>query len=335
MKSRVLLIGLLLTVLGCGSQEPAGSGSGAASARPTRGASATLPTTSTASPSRGQHLVVRRLPWRLPAPVAREAVVSQGGSLVVAGGLVAGDQSTAASYRVDVSTGAIQRLPNLVVAVHDTAGVAVNGRQVVLGGGNASEQAVVQVRGAAGWSVGGHLPQPRSDLSAFSVDGRLLVLGGYDARSPAVPSIVSSPDGASWTTIGTLPVPVRYAAGVVSGRAVWLFGGEVAGAEQDAVQRIDVTTGRARVVAHLPSPVGHASAIALGNRILLVGGRSSTTSITRQMWWFDPATRRFTSAGRLPVPLADSAVAVNGGAAYLVGGESPALSDRVLLVRVS
>lgn len=132
--------------------------------------------------------------------------------------------------------------------------------------------------------------------------------------------------------IGSLPVPVRYAAGVVQGGAVWLFGGERSGVQQTAVQRIDPVTGSARVAAHLPRPLGHASAIALGRRILLLGGRTGPTSMTSQMWCFDPATHHFTRAGKLPVPLADAAVGVVSGVAYVVGGESPEVTDRVLSV---
>jgi len=48
------------------------------------------------------------------------------------------------------------------------------------------------------------------------------------------------------------------------------------------------------------------------------------------MWWFDPATTTMHRAGALPTPLADSAVVAAGNAAYLVGGETPNLSNKVL-----
>lgn len=319
----VLGVAALALVAGCGSGLPA--------AKVTSSASSS--TSASAPPAAAQkRLVVSTLPWRLPTPLGREAVVSVGGRLVVAGGLVAGDQSTATAYRLDPATGHVQPLRSLPVPVHDTAGVLLSGRPVVIGGGNASEQDVVQVRRPGGWTVTGHLPQARSDLSAFTVGGRALVLGGYDAVTPAVPSVLASGDGVSWQVIGTLPVPVRYAAGVVHGGSVWLFGGERSGVEQTAVQRLDPATGRSAVVAHLPGPLGHASAISLGHRILLVGGRTSARGMTSRMWWFDPGTHRFTPAGELPVPLADSAVGVVGGVAYLVGGESPSVTDRVVSV---
>jgi hypothetical protein len=65
--------------------------------------------------------------------------------------------------------------------------------------------------------------------------------------------------------------------------------------------------------------------------VLLVGGRTSADRLTDRMWWVRPGHVR--PAGRLPTPLADSAVATDGPrSAYLVGGETPATSDRVLRV---
>jgi hypothetical protein len=319
-----LAVLVLVLVAGCGS-----SGTTAPKPRtPGTAASAASPS----DPAAPKRLVVRTMSWRLPTPLAREAVVSVHGRIVVAGGLVTGDESTAVAYRIDPGTGRVQPLRSMPVPVHDTAGVLLGNRPVVVGGGNATEQDVVQVRRPGGWSVAGRIPQARSDLTAVTIGDRALVLGGYDARTPAVPSILSSRDGVHWSTIGALQVPVRYAAGVVSGGAVWAFGGERAGVEQRVVQRIDPATGRASVVAHLPHPLGHASAIALGRRILLVGGRVDANTPTDRMWWFDPTSHRFAHAGRLPMPLADSAVAVDGTEVYLVGGESPSVSDRVLRV---
>jgi N-acetylneuraminic acid mutarotase len=68
----------------------------------------------------------------------------------------------------------------------------------------------------------------------------------------------------------------------------------------------------------------------LGRRILLAGGRTTATTLTGRMWWFDPATSRFRRAGRLPHHLADSAVVQGHGRAWLVGGETPTYSTRVL-----
>jgi N-acetylneuraminic acid mutarotase len=262
--------------------------------------------------------------------VAREAVLGDSGLVTVAGGLVAGNASTASAYTLDLRTGRTRTLPDLAVPVHDTAGAIGARQRLVVGGGSSSEQDVVQRWSRGRWSVVGHLPQARSDLSAVVVAGRVVVLGGYQGSSPAVAGIVSSGDGVAWRRIGTLAVPVRYAATAVTGGKIWLFGGEVNHAMQSSVQRVDPVSGKARVVALLPGALGHAVAVNLGGRILLVGGRTSSTALTRRMWWFDPATLETSHAGRLPVPLADSAAVTRGSSAYLIGGETPSVSDRVL-----
>jgi N-acetylneuraminic acid mutarotase len=267
----------------------------------------------------------------MPQPLAREAVSgADPWHAVVAGGLVSGDTSTRATYRLDLRSGRGTRLPDLPTAVHDTAGSLASGHALVIGGGNATEQSVVQARRAHGWRVIGHLPSPRSDLAAASSHGITYLVGGYDGAAPAMADVLRSRNGRRWTTVAELPVPVRYAATVLMGTSLWVFGGEVSGGMVKVVQRIDLRTGRASVAGHLPMPLGHSVAVRLGSRVLLAGGRTTSGKITSRMWWFRPDTARFTAAGRLPTPLADSAVVGGGSTAFLVGGERPAFSDRVL-----
>lgn len=292
----------------------------------------TPPHSTAPRPSSTGRVDVQVLSWRLPEPVGREAAMPTARGLVVAGGLVSGDQSTSEAYRVDLRNGHAAMLADLPVPVHDVGGAVVMGRPEVIGGGNTTEQGVVQsTQVGGGWRVRGHLPSPRSDLAAVTVGDRVLVVGGYDGTTPALADVLVSTRGGAFRVFGRLRVAVRYPAVALGDGALWVFGGERSGVEVDSVQRVDLRTGRVRIAGHLPRPLGHASAVALGGRILLMGGRTSATSLTASMWWFDPSsTTPLHRAGSLPTPLADSAVAVVGGAAYLVGGETPVLSDRVL-----
>lgn len=204
-----------------------------------------------------RHLVIRTMAWRLPGPIAREAVSGTGGTTVtVAGGLLPGDGSTDAAYSLDLVTGRTLLLPRLAVPVHDTAGWRLGHAPVVIGGGNAAEQDAVQVLHRSRWRVAGRLPGARSDLVVVDADGQAWVLGGYDGRRAAESAILRSGDGVHWRSVGQLPVPVRYPAVAVVRGAILLFGGEANHVMQDAVQRIDLATGRARVVAHLPHGLG-------------------------------------------------------------------------------
>jgi N-acetylneuraminic acid mutarotase len=259
-------------------------------------------------------------------------------AVVVAGGLVAGDASTSSAFRLDVVRGRARRVASLAVPVHDTAGtLSATGDVLVVGGGNATEQGVVQRfdPGADRWSVVGHLPRPRSDLTVVRNGGTLLTVGGYDGVRPAEPTVLASRYGESWTTRARLVDPVRYPATAVLDGTVWVFGGERSGRQVDTVQRLGLRSGRASLAGHLPTPLGHATAVAVGTRVLLVGGRLGNGRVTERCWWFNPATGRFSTAGRLPWPLADTAAVTVGADTYLLGGETPTLTDRVVRLHVT
>lgn len=278
-------------------------------------------------------MVATALKWRLPQPLGREVVVPAGHGAVVAGGLIAGNGSTPASYRLDLSTGRVAAGPNLHVAVHDAAGGRLRGRPVVVGGGGATEQAAVQRLDPTGrWRVIGRLPGPRADLVTVTVGNRLVVMGGYDGvTSPA--AVLMTTDGRRFSTVARLPVPVRYPAVVADRGVIWVFGGEHDGRLVKVVQRIDLKSRRASVVGRLPRPLGHAAAMMLAGQVLIAGGRTSADAVTSQMWWWVPGDRAFRPAGALPYPVADAGVLSTAGGAYLIGGETPRLTDRV--VRVS
>jgi hypothetical protein len=50
------------------------------------------------------------------------------------------------------------------------------------------------------------------------------------------------------------------------------------------------------------------------------------------MLWFDPESKRFSRAGRLPYPVADAGLLTTGSTAYLMGGETPNFTDRVMRI---
>ncbi|MGA8248680.1 MAG: kelch repeat-containing protein, partial [Nocardioides sp.] len=254
-------------------------------------------------------------------------------SVLLAGGLISGDLSTDHVFRISPTAGRVRSAEPLAVSVHDTAGGVVGGLPTVVGGGNATEQSVVQTFDGHAWSVAGHLPTTRSDLSVVGWRGRSFVVGGYDGTH--VPTeILGLLPGGSTRGVGHLVTGVRYAATARAGHTAYVFGGEVLGRELDAVQAVDLRTGRTRVVARLPVPVGHAMAATVGSRILLMGGRVTPDRQTDAMWWFDPASDRLTRAGTLPHPLSDAGIASYGHRVWLLGGEDPTVTDEVVTVTV-
>jgi len=260
--------------------------------------------------------------------------MAYGGQLIVAGGLQPGDVTTGRVWRIDPGTGKAHRLPDLAAPVHDVAGGVVAGRPTLVGGGSATSLSVVQRQAAAGtWKVAAHLPTARSDVSAVVVPGGLVAVGGYDGvHMPR--AVLRTSDGRHFHAIARLPHGVRYAGVALLDGQLWVLGGEASGQELREVWRVDLSSGQVTAVGRLPGPLGHEAVIPVDGRLLVLGGRTTSSTMTNRMWWFTPATRTWRKAGRLPYPLADAPTAQLGGVTYLVGGETPHFTRRVLRVTV-
>src|SRR5665213_2855555 len=76
----------------------------------------------------------------LPAPRSRPAIVTDGGSLLILGGLVGGTPGTSTSsvLRFDPAADAVAPAGNLAVVTHDAAAASTAGGTLVFGGGEAT-----------------------------------------------------------------------------------------------------------------------------------------------------------------------------------------------------
>jgi hypothetical protein len=273
-------------------------------------------------------------PWHLPAPMSREVVLADGGSLLVSGGLRADGVSSAAVFLVDPATGGSRHVTNLASATHDAGGAVLSGRDVVFGGGSAMSVGTVQAftPGAAGRVIG-HLPQPRSDLVSVTVRGVAYIAGGYDGLTMAR-TVLATTDGRTFSPVADLPVPVRYPAIAAAGNVLWLFGGERGGAPVNVIQRVDVSAHRAKVAGHLPAALGEATAVVLDGHIYIAGGLTGGGRASARVLGFDPATVTAHQVATLPAAVADAGGAVLGGTGYLLGGETPAATAMVTQLRL-
>lgn len=320
----LLAVTSLLVVSACAGGAPRG-----ASRPPTRGYGDNGGARATASGAAVRFSAVR-MRWRLPVGISREVVVPDGRHLLVAGGLTAGQVSAAGVFLLNPGTGSLTTYGTLADGVHDAAGAMVAGALEIFGGGSSASSSRVQrvAPGVAG-TIAGHLPTARSDLVAARMGGQTYLLGGYDGRS-LLPQVLATSDGQHLRTVASLPVPVRYPAVAALEGKVYLFGGETAsGRATSAVQEVDPSSGRARVVGHLPLPVVAASGFALGGALYVAGGRIGN-AVTSQVWRFAPGTDHVSRAGRLPYGVSNAGTAVLDGRAYLVGGETPAVVGTVI-----
>jgi hypothetical protein len=287
----------------------------------------------------------------LPGAIAARGgpLQAQGPALTIAGGLTAGSATTGAVTLLNPVTGQTLQAGRLTVPTHDAAGAVLGSRPFVFGGGSAASTAAVQSgqtgqssqsgqRGPA-WTAPGRLPGLRSDLSAVTVAGKAYLVGGYDGASYN-PAVLATADGRSFSVAARLPVPVRYPAVAALGSQIWVFGGQTPGGITGAIQRIDLSTGKAAVAGRLPAPLTAAAGFTLGGRIYIAGGQTApatgrsglasptaTLTTSGQVLEYEPSAQPGTPgvtdvAGQLPVPVSNASAAVTGGAAYLIGGEN-------------
>lgn len=248
--------------------------------------------------------------------------------MLLLGGLVTGDVSTADVVAVQPDQGSSLIVGALAAAVHDAAGAVLGGRALVFGGGTAASVATVQAWTSGTGTVLGQLPEPRSDVAAATVGSTAYVLGGYTG-SALVPTVLSTGDGVTFHDAGTLAQPARYPAVTALAGKIWVIGGLLSASEANAsgqtndIQRFDPATGRTTVVGHLPVPLSDASAFVLDGGIYVAGGRSGSQPQST-IYRIAPATAAVSAAGSLPGPRSDAGVVSDGVRAWLLGGE---LSD--------
>ena len=271
----------------------------------------------------------------LPVALSREVALADGDRVVLLGGLGSAGTSTAGVFRIDPVTGSSVKLGGLAKATHDSAGAVIDNAFVVFGGGEQQTIDTVQaITPGAPAKVIGHLPQPRSDLVTAAIEGHVYVLGGFDGTH-TIADVLDTTDGVHFSVLTRLPTPVRYGAVAVTGHHIWLFGGEAGSTDTDQIQEVDVDARTARVVGHLPERLAHATALVIGGRVVLAGGRLSGKP-TNRTWTIDPERDPTTVADgpTLPQALLDAASAVIGDTGYLFGGEAPKPLTSTLVLRM-
>jgi hypothetical protein len=309
---------LLIVAAACGNNNTAIGGSATNTS--------TRSTTTTAPPVSNGVLHIVPATWTLPVPLSREVLLTDGHQLVGLGGLNAAKVSSPGVFTIDPASGKAAPFGTLNPAVHDAAGAFLNGKYVVFAGGTGATPPITNIVQAVPGGGGtaqniGTLPQPRADLAAAVVDNTAYVVAGSQETQSFFPSVLASTDGATWRTAGTISTPVRYPAVTAVGGAVYIIGGVTSsGADTTAVQRYDPKTGTTTVIAQLPAATSHASAVALGTSIYVLGGFVNNT-VSNQVVRVDLGTGAVSQAGTLPAPLSDAAVTTIGPLAYLAGGQ--------------
>lgn len=159
------------------------------------------------------------------------------------------------------------------------------------------------------------LPGPVHDAAATAVAGRLLLFGGGRFEgSNRIVSVLPGPP----RTIGTLPQALSDLDAVTIGPLAYVLGGWN-GVTTNAQIYAVTPSGRASRVGRLRLGVRYPAAAALGNRLIVAGGETTSGAPTRQAWSFDPTTSRIARLPDLPVATDHAAAATLAGRVYVLG----------------
>jgi hypothetical protein len=133
--------------------------------------------------------------------------------------------------------------------------------------------------------------------------------------APASPRLVIRARTTPWK----LPAAVYRTVAVATGERIFVLGGhDLAGGTISDVYELDAQTGASRTAGTLVLPTHGAAAAALGGRILVFGGAS--TSVHDVVQEFDPVRGSARLIGHLPGVRADVTAAVAGYGVVLAGG---------------
>jgi N-acetylneuraminic acid mutarotase len=182
------------------------------------------------------------------------------------------------------------------------------------------------------------LPEARSSGGFVKVGRTLHFFGGVSSGHPGgyaayfheeADHWALSLDGGTWQSRAPLPQPRSHLAAVVLNGQIYAIGGQLhEGSLADtltSVHRYDPATDAWTAVAPLPAPLSHmtASTLAIGGRIIVLGGERAHGSPVADVLAFDPATNTWSTLTPFPT-LRRSGVAgyVQGKLYYATGGGS-------------
>ena len=306
----------------------------AASPRSAAAHTATRPAHRATGPLR----IAARAAGSLIAPVQDASIAAVGRRILLLGGLDSADTSTADVRAID--RGGARTIGRLPGVFHDGAAVRLGSFVYEFGGGDGIRQLdqilrIDPVTGAARKVA--TLPAPSSDHAAAVVDGEAFIVGGYTGAR-WLNTIVAWRPGRGAHVVARLPTPLRYAAVTAADGKVVVAGGSLPSGEAGrAIYVFDPRTRALDRLGSLPVPTTHAGAAALGNRVLVVGGRSADPNTpTTRIVAVDLASGRIRTAGRLSRPLSDAAVTTYGDGVVVAGGrDRAAVAELTRLVPVA
>jgi DNA-binding beta-propeller fold protein YncE len=213
-----------------------------------------------------------------------------------------------------------RRLGSLSEPLQDAAAAPSGSGALLLGGLNAADTSVADVRFVSPRrdAVRGSLPGVRHDAAAVSLGDSAYVFGGGNGPSQLDEIVKVAPSGGA-TVVGRLPQPASDVSAAVIGGKAYVVGGYTGTRWLSTILAWRPGT-TPRVVARLPVALRYAAVTAAGGKLLIAGGSTPNGTASRIVLAFDPRRGTLKAIGELPAPLTHAAAATLHGIAYVIGG---------------
>jgi N-acetylneuraminic acid mutarotase len=170
---------------------------------------------------------------------------------------------------------------------------------------------------AATWRRVADITTPRSEVAAAVFRGVVYVVGGFGGGT-----VVETYAPDRWSTAPRYPIAVDHAmaAGVDTAGTpgLYVFGGNVNGVAVARSFRFFGDQGW-REIAPMPAPRSQGAAVAIGGRIVVVGGAQNDRLVS-PTYVYETATDRWTTAAPIPTPRDHLGGAALDGRVCAVGG---------------
>ncbi|MCS7285691.1 MAG: LuxR C-terminal-related transcriptional regulator [Anaerolineae bacterium] len=137
---------------------------------------------------------------------------------------------------------------------------------------------------------------------------------------PSSPQLSSMTASGRWLLKSFLPAPRSRMAVALSGNAIFIIGGEVAGNVTGETLAYYPGENRWEKRAQKPTPVSNVGAVSLNGKIYVPGGYTSDGVVIDALEIYEPSKDTWTKGAPLPVPLCGYAIASYQGKVYLFGG---------------
>jgi hypothetical protein len=201
--------------------------------------------------------------------------------------LVGGGDFSASDAILRVApSGRTRQVGRLPVAASDVAAAAIGDTVYVVGGftGTNALGTVVAWRPGARARVVGRLPSAIRYAAVTALGRRLLIAGGTVGASASRVILSFDPSTRRVRRIAAVPVTLTHAAAAAIGSTAYVLGGR-GGAPTSQRSRILAITAGGRVTnaGRLSRPLSDLTAVSLGDRILVGGGRDRRGTVRDEL----------------------------------------------------